>query len=964
MRIWIGTFVFIIAIIHIVDGQIRKPIRDSIQVYRSEKKIARLISFLEYNLRRNRSQKKNSLEEQFFLRQELGDAYRKAGKFQSADSIYSLNAQYSDQDGKIDYFQISNVWFSRAVVAIRRSDFPSAESHFTRCLEFQKKVPKLDTEVEANTNFWLGNLYYKMGKNGEAKKFYLQSLQKSMEDSLRLEIFHSLGSLYSDLGQLSMADSIYSIANQIISQKVDTLDANFGRHFTHLGILQERLGNYDRAIWYFNRARLNTEFHFGKIHSEVADVYTNLGVIALEKQDINQAMTYMENAISIRSKLHLDNDLNTGVVIFNLGNIFYSKGLIRRARANFLDAQSIFQQFLPPDHQEFADIYNNLAAVEMRLGNGDSALKYYEKTISILEKNFGSEHILTALAHHRKGVLLFQLAKWEEAKVEFLIFENIILSLVRNYFPYLSSEEQENFLDKYQSYLDIFKAFCFQAQIIFPELKEYLLQHQVLTKGLLLQNAQSRKLTLMSSRDTTVEHYYSKWLDKKKLIYQSLTNLTEGAKLEELRSEADELEKMLVRLTPHFFQTKVPSFRNLTMALDKESALVETIRVPVFGIQSWEMDSSFADPFRYPVWALTDSVRYVSMVVKRDGAGPDLVDMGSGKLLDGKYFFDYQKQIKRLQDDTVSYDRFWGSLEATLKGSRKVYFSPDGVYYKLNINTLKSSKTKKFLADMWETRRLTNPSDILGFSESKRSKNPWVLVGNPDFNRLDSTGKKPLIFDSGEWVPLAQTEKEVKNIQKLLHSNGIASQLFTGPNATENQIKEIRSPQVLHISTHGFFQHHHDGKHGRLFNSGLVFAGANKMGSGYEDGIFTAFEAMNLDLTGTELLVLSACETGLGEIKNGEGVFGLQRAFKVAGARCILMSQWKISDLATRELMDSFYGYLLKPSPSDYKTTGGKERSSEIRAPRIHWAFNMAQKEIRKKYPNPYFWGAFVLVGE
>lgn len=938
---------------------------DSIQIYRSGNRIAPLIIFLESRLQKSETQKRKTVEEQFFLRQELGDAYRKAGEFRKADSAYALNTRFREEMGKIDYFQISNSWFSRAVVAIRRSDFPSAEAHFSQCLEFQQKAKSLAPGVLANTHFWLGNLFYKMGKIGEARNFYLQSLQNPVKDSLRLEIYHSLGALLSDLGQFSQADSIYSIASQIMGQRVDTLDPEFGRHFTHMGIFQERLGNYDRAIWYFNRARMNAEFHFGKIHPEVADVYTNLGVIALEKKDIDQAMSYMENAISIRKELRLVHDMNAGVVVFNLGNILYSKGLIRKARDHFLEAQSIFLQYLTPDHQEFADVYNNLAAVEMRLGNLDSSRRYYERTIAILEKNYGSKHILTALAHHRKGVMFFQSDQWKEAKVEFLIFEDIMLSVIRNYFPYLSLEEQENFLDKYKSYLDIFKSFCFQAYKSFPELKEYLFHHQVLTKGLLLQNAQNRQLTLMKSKDSTVQHAYHRWLEKKKEMYTTLTNLSGGAILEKLSLEAEELEKSLVRLLPHFSVHKVPSYQEFTMALEKKSALVETIRVPLFGVQNWEVDTSYGGSFRYRVWALTDSVRYVCAIVKAEGGGSlELADMGNGTLLEGRYFVHYQKCIKRLQEDTVSYGRFWAPLEPMLKGIKRVYFSPDGVYYKLNINTLKSSKAQNYLVDLWETRRLTSPADILVSSDQSRMQSHWVLVGNPDYDMVDSTGSKATFIESGNWVSLPQTEWEIKNIHRLISSMGIGNQLFIGSSATENQMKEARSPQVLHISTHGFFQHQLVGKQGRLFNSGLVLAGANKMGTQKEDGILTAYEAMTLDLSGTELLVLSACETGMGEIKNGEGVFGLQRAFKVAGARCILMSQWKISDLATRELMDSFYHYLLQPPGSVSKNPKVKKRKPDIRAQNIRWAFNMAQKEIRKKYPSPYFWGAFVLVGE
>ena len=185
--------------------------------------------------------------------------------------------------------------------------------------------------------------------------------------------------------------------------------------------------------------------------------------------------------------------------------------------------------------------------------------------------------------------------------------------------------------------------------------------------------------------------------------------------------------------------------------------------------------------------------------------------------------------------------------------------------------------------------------------------------------------------------------------------------------ATEGAIKKIQNPQILHIATHGFFLEDIDenggdvngmqakiAKENPLLRSGLMLAGSaaiardSMVDNTTEDGILTAYEAANLNLAKTDLVVLSACETGLGEVYTGQGVYGLQRAFMVAGAKSVIMSLWQVDDFATQELMSNFYREWLK------------DPSSENRQK----AFHTAQLKLKEKFPNPYYWGAFVMVGK
>ena len=204
----------------------------------------------------------------------------------------------------------------------------------------------------------------------------------------------------------------------------------------------------------------------------------------------------------------------------------------------------------------------------------------------------------------------------------------------------------------------------------------------------------------------------------------------------------------------------------------------------------------------------------------------------------------------------------------------------------------------------------------------------------------------------------------MNSIEQLLNKSQWSVNSYLNKDASEEKIKTIKSPDILHIATHGFFIPEKENEKTIVYSkdislasdnpltrSGLLLAGVEKNMKGNasrlpgeEDGILTALEVMNLNLDHTDLVVLSACETGSGEIRNGEGVYGLQRAFLVSGANNLIMSLWKVSDEATQELMIGFYTQLL--------TTKDKVA-----------AFHKAQLELKKKYESPFYWGAFVLIG-
>ncbi|MBL0300588.1 MAG: CHAT domain-containing protein [Cytophagaceae bacterium] len=328
-------------------------------------------------------------------------------------------------------------------------------------------------------------------------------------------------------------------------------------------------------------------------------------------------------------------------------------------------------------------------------------------------------------------------------------------------------------------------------------------------------------------------------------------------------------------------------------------------------------------------------------------------------------------------DKEALYKLIWMPFASEITDIKNIYFSPIGILHKISFSAIQYKS--KFLIDNYNLIQLSNSRAILERNKNTKFENNAnaVLFGGIDFNNSDNTIRsddsrgfqsKSILTTSGkrihEWGQLKGTLEEVNEINKIFPS----SMVFSDKKATETEFKNSSSKKtsLMHLATHGFFMDSSlvadaelaeeqtrlsfFSSENPLLRSGLIFAGGNyfwkngkmKKESDADDGILTALELSNLDLSSVELMVLSACRTGLGDVKNSEGVYGLQRALKMAGVKSYIISLWEVPDKETKELMLLFYG--------DLKKTG-----------QIDESFLYAQREMRKKY-DPYYWAAFVLV--
>ncbi|MEX2336779.1 MAG: CHAT domain-containing protein, partial [Fulvivirga sp.] len=352
----------------------------------------------------------------------------------------------------------------------------------------------------------------------------------------------------------------------------------------------------------------------------------------------------------------------------------------------------------------------------------------------------------------------------------------------------------------------------------------------------------------------------------------------------------------------------------------------------------------------------------------------EVVIFKNGNDMEGPSYNFYRNALSYDIRDDKSFQTYWEPIHKLTSGYSNVFISPDGIFNKLSFNTLYNNESGKYLIDDQMISLISATKDLLKRNSADNAVNRTAaLFGYPIFNtdQTEMASGKAVNRLYEEWMTdidlLPGTKVEINNIESTLPADSWSISKKLESEASEKNIKSLQGPSVLHIATHGYFSE--DLSYGvnawkdqekteeydfnPLLRSGLLFSKAETTvrkrlkGAAVNtnnDGILTAYEAMNLNLSGTDLVILSACETGLGSVRNGEGVYGLQRAFLVSGAKNLIMSLWKVNDKATQELMSSFY-------------------KKWIASGNLHAAFREAQLAIKEKYDNPLMWGGFILNG-
>ena len=956
--------------------------------------------------------------------------YDSAGSYiQNEDYLTALPiAENALEQADIEFGTLdSNYSKTIAILAdinLKLDNYDTALQYATLDSSLKNKIYSTNSKEYANSIFKIAAIQLKKNNYTDVDKlirigfdklsgFVLRDSNKTTIRGISDRLIYLLPMLGPDAERV---DGVF-FDERVLKLSIELIKNKFGENNWGYGWSHRWLGKYYHYNHRYNEA-IEVLKAFLKLflkNETKTEAYTPLNFLTelyIDIGDYKEALKFNDSA---------SHNMNYGIYTENAnhlrryGIIYTGLGEYEKAKNKFQNAYRIMEQviltkegdsttFVKEGYQAYlnyilSSIYFNNANLCYIIGNCNEAVNLFINAIELIKKAYGRNSYF----YYR---YTFNLAKSYIALNRFDEADSLLLKVIKNdlmriqyAFSNLSSSERIAFLKDLKKDYDYFSWYVLSIRYkTNPVLLQELYNYNLTFKGLLLYKSKNLHDFICSTDDEETKRKYIELERKTNLlskIYHASQNPNSRINTDTLEQSINNSERELSLSCPLMFQynqSKNLSWKDIQFTLKDNEAAVEIIRFRHFG----KVPNKYKPDVMGP--GFTDSVSYAVLIIKKGLKSPDYVLIENGNELESasykKYIYamnpqdsiinnyiEYKKYLKK-QPGILNElrDVYWSKIQEKFFGINQVYLSADGIYNKINLNTLNSNNNKENLPDIY---LLSSTKDLAESVNQNNSKNKTaILFGNPNYNfRMD--GQNQLVLNNEKkddkscvslkrtkdgylWNPLPATENEVKSIENKFTSNGWQVKTFIKDSSVEHTIKEIESPKVLHIATHGYFDEDLNAKeddysilNNPLLRSGLVMAGANDIIKSFEnnsnpdllqftdDGLLTAYEIMNMNLNNTDLVVLSACETGLGDVMNGEGVFGLQRAFLVAGVKNIVMSLWEVDDEATQKLMTLFYVHWLK--------TGNAQTSLKV-----------AQKKMKKdpKYSHPRFWGGFVVLGK
>ncbi|MBD1847409.1 CHAT domain-containing protein [Cyanobacteria bacterium FACHB-63] len=911
--------------------------------------------------------------------------YREQGSYQKAEPLFLRSLAIYEKALSKEHVGVAMILYNLALLYQYQGNYQKAEPLYQRALVIFEKTLGKEHPFVAQSFGSLADLYRDQGNYQKAEPLYQRALvifEKTLgkEHPNVAAILNRLALLYQYQGNYQKAEPMYQRALAIREKVLGKEHPYVASTLSNLALLYHYQGSYQKAEPLFQRALAIREKALGKEHPEVAASLDNLAELYKDRGKYQASESLFLRALAIREKILGREHPQVATTLNSLAVLYMLQGSYPKAEPLLLRALVIRKKVLGEEHPNVVVNLSSLALLYGLQGKYQQAEPLFLQVLAIDEKTVGKEHpdVATSLAnlatlYREQG----DLTRSTDYSRRALAVEEHNFNLI---YAVGSEQRKQDYARTFIPSTNFVISLLLQQAPARSEVAGLALTTVLRRKGRVLDavanNVQSLHKQVASVPET--KQLFEQWLNIQQqqatLVYRGLEKQNPQAhqiQFQQLEAEKERLEEAI--------STKSASFRNVTQPVELkniqakipgDAALVEIVMYKPFHAKAKQLQQ----------WG---KPRYAAAVLRSQGE-PKWVDLGDVVAInksvanlrnaisteptdDGDNTLQQVNQAARALDQQLM-----APIRPLLGNAHHLLLSPDGQLTLIPFEALQDEQGKS-LIQRYAFSYLTSGRDLLRFSLPTKSRSAPVVFADIDYDQQQLTAttsasktipgvqnRRSADLGNFKFPPLAAARQEAQAIKAVFPD----TKILQGQQATETALKQLRGESILHLATHGFFIPDQPVElnanelnqpqtvrqlENPLLRSGIALAGFNdrQQTASPDDGVLTALEVAGLDLQGTQLVVLSACQTGLGDVKVGEGVYGLRRALVIAGSQTQVLSLWLVSDAKTQELMTKYYQKL--------KTGQGR-----------HEALRQAQLELLNdpNHRHPYYWASFVPSGD
>nr|MCU0393482.1 CHAT domain-containing protein [Thermoflexibacter sp.] len=769
---------------------------------------------------------------------------------------------------------------------------------------------------------------------------------------------------YNQLARVYLFEGDYIKADEYVTKALSIAANEFGENslqttesITILAEIGAATGDYEKAKIEANRAIDILTKEFGRSNIIIANPLNELAIIRfLNGENINEIEKELSEVKAIISRtLGNSNPLYAKSAV-TLASAYIENKKFDLASKELDEAGKIWVRIFKNNRNtNNAEIFELLGDIETKKGNYKQAEYRYLEARKIYGTVLNTRHPLYTRSLSRLARSAFSSGDLLKSQKYITEAINQYKYYITNFFPALSDREKVKFWGAISKDFEFYDNLLAKRAKADPGAIALMYNNKLLTKPLLAGSTQKIRNAIEQTKDSTLIKSYNRWIEQKtfltKVIAMSNDQQREAnADPKKIQKEIEDLEKILSRRSDIFkSKEKELTWAEIRTALKSGEVAVEIVR------------------YNYFNKTFTDSVVYAALVIfPNEQKAPKFIPIPEGNKLESSYLKLYRNAVKFGIKDKQSYQKYWKYIDEAIPSNSRIYLSGEGVYPQVNIESMLKDD-EKYVIDDENIVLLTSTRTLAEVKKAGKVTDDFIFVGSPVFYK-DLKPEDYLKNNNRKVAQLPGTYDEIEGLKSLFSQSNKNVKVMVTTGANEDSLKTLLQrtpPKVLHIATHGYFEPDVESSNSDnllgaqrvvnnpLLRSGILLSNAGDLmaeGNVYQynkaAGVFSSYEWRDMNLEGTQLVVMSACETGRSEGKIGSGVAGLQSAIQEAGAERFIMSLFKVDDTATQALMVLFY-------------KNWNQLNQDLRT-----AFVNAKKELRKdkRFADPRFWGAFVMI--